>query len=408
VGPAIPAGVASAERGRVAEIDGLRAVAMTLVMAQHCWLASFGWVGVWLFFVISGYVISSTLIRYSPETTPFAPAYGAFIRRRFFRIVPVYALYVCIGAAAILLTADAWGLRDLPFLATFTYNWQMIFGFLPPSPSWPAFGHLWTLSVEEQFYVVYPLLVLLLPRRLYTRTLLALVLAGPLIRYVYTLALSSLSTDPVWSTFAVYGASFAHFDAFAVGALLAYFKDEIRTRAWVQKALLVSSLVAGIGYFVVYAQINSAHGAHGIDVFRNIYSGTMYGQGREDVVYSVVVLAAATAVIYAINQARLAKILGSPFLALVGRISYGGYVYHLGFLWLLAVLIRPIETFSTGVRIEWFLVLWSVTVLVAFASYRWFETPIRIWSTRARPVAAGSAHAGAQHAPLGNALLGES
>ena len=69
----------SAEQGRVAQIDGLLAVAMTLVIAQHCWLASFGWVGVWLFFVISGYVISGSLFRQSPETTTFAQAYRAFI-----------------------------------------------------------------------------------------------------------------------------------------------------------------------------------------------------------------------------------------------------------------------------------------------------------------------------------------
>ena len=66
---------------------------------------------------------------------------------------------------------------------------------------------------EEQFYVLFPLLVLLLPRRLYVQALVALVLAGPVIRYVYSFALYSVSTDPAWSTFAVYGSSFAHFDA---------------------------------------------------------------------------------------------------------------------------------------------------------------------------------------------------
>ena len=84
------------------------------------------------------------------------------------------------------------------------------------------------------------------------------------------------------------------------------------------------SLVANVGYFFAYARINSANGADGIDVFRNIYSGTMYGQWREVFVYSVVVLASATALIYVLNQRHLAKIMVSPFLALVGKVSYGG------------------------------------------------------------------------------------
>ena len=65
---------------RIAEIDGLRAVAMTLVIAQHCGLAPFGWTGVWLFFVISGYVISRNFMRREYVAESWGRAYRMFMR----------------------------------------------------------------------------------------------------------------------------------------------------------------------------------------------------------------------------------------------------------------------------------------------------------------------------------------
>src|SRR5262245_24990151 len=73
---------------RIAEVDGLRALAMTMVVAQHCGLAPFGWTGVWLFFVISGYVISRNFLREEYKADSVARQFLTFMKRRFFRIVP--------------------------------------------------------------------------------------------------------------------------------------------------------------------------------------------------------------------------------------------------------------------------------------------------------------------------------
>ena len=83
---------------RITEIDGLRAVAMTIVVAHHCGLLPFGWVGVWIFFVISGYVISRKFMRQGYSNKPAAKQYVTFISRRFWRIVPVYLLYLSVCA----------------------------------------------------------------------------------------------------------------------------------------------------------------------------------------------------------------------------------------------------------------------------------------------------------------------
>lgn len=97
---------------RVAEIDGLRAVAMTIVVAQHCGLAPFGWTGVWLFYVISGYVITRTFLAEDKSIDP-GLRYKAFIIRPIFRIVPIYLLYVAINALILLILSRSHELRDV-------------------------------------------------------------------------------------------------------------------------------------------------------------------------------------------------------------------------------------------------------------------------------------------------------
>jgi peptidoglycan/LPS O-acetylase OafA/YrhL len=85
---------------RIDEVDGLRAIAMTMVIAQHCGLP-FGWTGVWLFFVISGYVISRNFLCEAYTNGPVLQEYKIFMLRRFFRIVPVYTFYIAIGTGII-------------------------------------------------------------------------------------------------------------------------------------------------------------------------------------------------------------------------------------------------------------------------------------------------------------------
>jgi peptidoglycan/LPS O-acetylase OafA/YrhL len=139
---------------RVHEIDGLRALAMSMVIAQHFGLLPFGWTGVWLFYVISGYVISRTFflseLSVKVGFSNKAADYARFMLRRAFRIVPVYLLYLFVALLALTLTESqrdvAAKSADLPYLLTFTYNWQMIFNLSPVPDRTSLFGHLWTLS----------------------------------------------------------------------------------------------------------------------------------------------------------------------------------------------------------------------------------------------------------------------
>lgn len=370
---------------RLDEIDGLRALAMTMVVAQHCGIAPFGWTGVWLFYCISGFVITRRLVHgdSAEEGVSGRSRYMAFVYRRFFRIVPVYLLYLGLGSSLLLLAGQTEAVRNMPFLLTFTFNWQAIFRWWP-APDGP-FGPLWTLSVEEQFYLVFPLLFLFLPRRTFLPVACVLILAGPLIRHLMSLALHSLDADPGFVAFGVYASSFTQFDAFLMGALVACRESWIRARPFTVACLSVFAALAMLAYVGGYAFINHMNGARGVDVLRNIVSGTLSGQGREAVLYSVLDLVWISAIMWAVLKPKLLHPLAWPIVTLVGRVSYGGYLYHALVLWVLFTsVLHGDPVLDIPSRIALFVVVWCTTVALAIATYHWFEMPIMAWANRRR------------------------
>jgi peptidoglycan/LPS O-acetylase OafA/YrhL len=147
-------------------LDLMRAIAILWVMLWHVhWVlhlsllsgaGNYGWMGVDVFFVLSGYLIGSQLLR--PYTRGSQPSLGGFYLRRAFRVLPAYL-------AVLLLYFVVPGFREAPGISpvwqflTFTENYRI--DYLHD----PAFSHVWSLCVEEHFYLVLPLLVLLLMRR---------------------------------------------------------------------------------------------------------------------------------------------------------------------------------------------------------------------------------------------------
>jgi peptidoglycan/LPS O-acetylase OafA/YrhL len=376
---------ASVTSARVDALDGLRAIAMTMVVAQHCHLLPFGWTGVWLFFLISGYVITRGFGNDADAGGGFGTRYATFMARRAVRIVPAYALYLAACVAVLLATGRHAPLGDLPYLLSFTFNWQMVFGFWPGHADWAPLGHLWTLSVEQQFYLVFPLLALALPRRWQTGAMLALVAAGPLVRWAWVeFLLARQHGDASALAFAVYAASFCHVDAFLIGALVARLEPSWRTRPRACAAVSLAGLGIAALYAGSYVGINRALGAQGIDVLRNVFSGILYGQGREVFAYLAVDAAALAALLHVLRRGRGSAWLAWRPLAWVGRVSYGGYLFHALVLWGLArALDISIASLPLAQRLVFFGVAWALTVLLASLSFRFIEVPIaRRWRDR--------------------------
>ncbi len=147
---------------RVAELDSLRALAAIVVLFFH--LDPFryvpGWSGVDLFFVLSGYLITSIIIR-NGETRGF---YRNFYARRTLRIWPTYYLTVLVLVAVNPFLPRPGSFADLPYVLTYTQYTPIYWGKEPP-PNYPALNHTWTLAIEEQFYLIWPALVLWVGRK---------------------------------------------------------------------------------------------------------------------------------------------------------------------------------------------------------------------------------------------------
>lgn len=364
---------------RVHEIDGLRALAMLLVTAQHCGLAPIGWTGVWLFFVVSGFVIARNFEHGAYQGDTRRARWLDFMRRRFWRIVPVYVLYVAFVLALLWSLGRTRDLHMAAGLLTFTYNWQTIFAAPQSYDAVRLLSYLWTISVEEQFYLAFPLLALLLGRRSYLVAIVVIVVASPVLRLAWSAYAAGWTTSDGARSYAVYAASFVHFDAFLIGALIARFEAAVRRNerivGW-SVALALGALACHISVFVA---VNWSSGAVGVAVFRNVLSGQLVGHGREATVYTAVALVAAAAVIGAIRGRP--SWLARPWLVAAGRVSYGAYIVHGFVIWLALEALGPLATLTVPHRIALFALSATASFALAALSWRWFEEPIRRWGT---------------------------
>jgi peptidoglycan/LPS O-acetylase OafA/YrhL len=364
---------------RIDQVDALRAFAMTAVILQHCKLLPSGWVGVWLFYVISGFVVTSSLLARSDPGSGSGAELGGFYLRRAARILPIYWGFslVCF-CVAVATDAHAW--QPFMSLVFFYNNFAEAFGRGSFGEGAFGAGHLWTISVEMQFYLLYGIAFFRLGRRQLNALLVIFVIAAPLLRLLLSLLLARHGMDPLAAAYAIYTFSVAHFDSFAAGALLALHAPLLtQTRA---RRLLLAGLAALAIYCAVYVAMNVfVRGDHGLEAFRNVISGILFGQYREVILYSVLALTFAGVVACAVTGAVAGRLLASPLLKYVGQVSYGGYVYHplgIGVGMLAAGLAARYGPLSGHLMTDLvtFLVAWPLTIAIAALSYRFVETPI--------------------------------
>jgi peptidoglycan/LPS O-acetylase OafA/YrhL len=245
--------------GNQPALDVLRSLAILLVLLYHILpfapraeriqrmpFARFGWTGVDLFFVLSGLLIGGQLWRELKQSGGIDV--GRFILRRGFRIWPLYYLVVCYLLAQQLFFGRPG--HGLWLDASFLSNYYFLF---------PVGGHEvsggWSLSLEEQFYLVVPILLAFLARMMRAKWLVHLALAWlialPLIRYVTTFKLRD--TDAIHD--AIYYPFQTHSDGLAVGLLLAWIlvwkPDVLRIGWWLDAVLALACLGGFLLWYVV-------------------------------------------------------------------------------------------------------------------------------------------------------------
>jgi peptidoglycan/LPS O-acetylase OafA/YrhL len=336
-------------------LDGIRALAVAAVLLFHggAPFAPGGYLGVSLFFTLSGFLMGSLLLREHAETGRIA--LGHFWERRFRRLLPA-ALLTLAGVAALaphLGGANAnTGLRgDIAAAAGYVANWRFLAQghdyrdlFEAPSPVL----HFWSLSIEEQFYVGFPLLVagVCLVARRRVRALAVVLAAGFVASAAAQLLVSGYDR-------AYYGTDTRAGELLA-GALLACavakWGSRVALRGPWGTGVGVAALV-GFAAFLARASADASWIVHGGFVLVSCCS--------------VLLLSAA------LGTTPLARAFAVAPLVAIGRVSYGLYLFH----WPVFLWFDTARTGYTGVQL--FAVRMAITVAVTVVSYHLLECPIR-------------------------------
>ncbi|PZQ90506.1 MAG: acetyltransferase [Leifsonia xyli] len=365
--PAKPASVPAPPppvRARVAGLDGLRAIAVIVVVLFHLTPGAVigGYLGVDIFFVVSGFIITRLLLVEHVSTGRIR--LGSFWARRARRLLPalVVLLVVC-SSAALLVGGDVLlGLgAQLLTAMTFSSNWYLIANgsdyFAGTAPE--LFRNLWSLAVEEQFYLLWPLVLLLvvlrLPRGGRIATL-ALATAAS------ALAMALLLTPG--SPTSVYYGTGTHAFGLTLGALLAIVSRWWSTRQleWsrgARRALGVAGVVALAGLLTLAAVMPGD-------------ADWTYRGG----LFAVAVLTTVLIAAFLVPDSPLARVVDIAPLRWVGERSYGIYLWH----WPVFVLLAAaLPRWTTDAGLAWALggIAAAITVVASWLSFRFVETPIR-------------------------------
>ena len=317
------------------------------VVPLICAVSSAGAFGVDLFFALSAYLITTLLIR--EEEVRGSIDARAFYVRRILRIWPLYFFFIAV--AALVPIWDRTQHLAWPFIAGYLLlsgNWVYVSLGLPHSIASP----LWSVSIEEQFYLVWPLALRRLSRRQLVFVVIGLLVLANLVRAFLVLS-HSLGAGVEYNTF-------ARIDAIALGILVAYFlgSEAPSLSLFNRTALAAASLVVWC-LVAAFTTLNAQTEVAPV-------MGTLLGR-------PLVAMAAAGLLVAAIGApAAGARALANSWLTYLGRISYGLYVYHAAGLLVAWHLFRGN---SVKVYAAYALTGFALTVAFSAISYRWLESP---------------------------------
>ncbi|ABK04568.1 acyltransferase 3 [Arthrobacter sp. FB24] len=327
---------------RVAALDGIRGLAILAVVAYHSGLPLrySGVVGVTIFFVLSGYLITSILDRELSQTGRVALV--KFYMRRFLRLGPAIVAAVILTTIFMLVTRDPQlaGNYWLQVVSTLTYTSDF---FMAGVADMQVLGHTWSLSIEEQFYLVWPLALVGTMAVAKSRKHAVWIVAGAaLLALAWRLAAPMVFSD--WER-TYYGPDTV-FYALLIGCTLALLpRGSVEVPRWAGY-----SAVAVLGVLAAIPSIE----VDGIDRTVTLYVGA----------------AAALFAVVAVAAAPKLKLLTIKPLLFAGTISYGWYIWHQIFF-----KVQPFGLQVEGLKMT--LPLLAASALLAWASFKYFEKPIQ-------------------------------
>jgi peptidoglycan/LPS O-acetylase OafA/YrhL len=349
---------AYSERKYVPELDGLRALSVLLVVSAHMydaetmwqWLS--GYKGVIVFFVLSGYLITTLALREEREHGTFS--LSAFYIRRCFRIFPLYYLTLAVYCLLILGLGFSPEVRDL-MQRVLPYDllyFQEVPFFYKDRFAFPPFAQSWTLGIEEKFYFFWPLIGFVLWRgRRCWRMGGTLGLAGVFALLPHALGM----TDP---RLQYLGACLSGYFPILMGCLLAFLLDD---RSWFARLqVLGSSRASGL----VWALFLTIHFAtHWVGPLEPAW-GILYTLAVSLLLVSTV-----------LGQGSLPGLLRRPALVFVGKLSYGIYLIHVFALGLAHKIVSRLLTEPVTAGVLAYLLACALAIAAAMALHWSIEKP---------------------------------
>lgn len=351
-------------RQHLAGLDGLRAIAVLLVILYHLvpdYLPG-GFIGVDVFFVLSGFLITTLLLEERESTGRID--LGAFWRRRARRLLPALAVLIPVcSAAAWLIGGDvlvALG-RQVLGAVSFSSNWLAIAAensyFTTTMPD--LFRNLWSLSVEEQFYLAWPLVILALVLIRDHRIRLILIMAVAVASATAMALLYSPASDPT----RVYFGTDTHSFGLVIGAALAIL-GRSSLPALLGRSGRSPYVLAALGGAAVFGLLVTS-------ILLPVDNPVTYRGGL--VLVSLLTAVAISGCV--VPESFLGRLLDARVLRWVGRRSYGLYLWH----WPVYVLLSSaLPGWARSGGAGWALggIAFAITVAVAALSYRFIEQPI--------------------------------
>ena len=352
------------KRRYITGLDGIRAIAVIMVLAYHLKLALFksGFLGVTVFFVLSGYLITGILISEVEEEGTID--LKNFWLRRIRRLVPAVmsmAVVIIFVSAVVNRIIFTKGCKD--FLASVLgfNNWWQIFNKVSyfeaagvPSP----FTHCWSLAIETQFYLIYPLILLgiykLVKSRGEGRAKRGLLFAGvTLLLALISVILMIVLFDPQQDASRVYYGTDTRAFSLLFGALLAILWEYRMVPRRLSAS--VNMVLGSVSFAVLLVMTIAING-----------SSNFWYRGGQFLGTILTVL-----MVYAVSGRKtwLSRFLSNPVLKWIGDRSYSIYLWHYPIILLI----------SKGIKASWWITLIEIVLSVVLAelSYRFIETPIR-------------------------------
>ncbi|RJP52553.1 MAG: acyltransferase [Anaerolineaceae bacterium] len=357
----------------ISGLDGLRAVAILLVFFLHADYIYIGWVGVQLFFVLSGFLITDILLRMK-DSESGGDFFKKFYGRRFLRIFPLYYFYLLamfiLTAALIYFEYRINYMRlfqeQLPY--AFVYGYNLFNASAAYTGESRLIGHLWSLSTEEQFYIFWPLILFLTPKKHLKKLLLAAVLVGPLFRLGVTALFRFGATSFLHDDMGVviYVLPLSQVDAFALGALITQFKFP-KARLQFFALLALTPIIGLVTQYYSTGSLDTPSALGFLFPLRNDLK-QVWGYFYLNYLFALLIY-------LVVKEKMFLRLLDTKWMRYLGKISYGLYIYHYAVIWFVAR-IRDLDIPEPVAKPLTMVISAAVTLLIASLSYKYLEKPI--------------------------------